>query len=132
MTWGERQVYNEAQALYQKAKAKRDEAYRMQDVRLKQAEEVKAKLSAAAEEAKKAADRQNFSNKINALCLALGEAAKREGLTIDAGMIAHGAWVSHNSEKHIMTVHSTWLGRRYKAEIYAVANKGFRWEILES
>jgi hypothetical protein len=101
-------------------------------VRLKQAEEVKAKLSAAAEEAKKAADRQNFSNKIKALCLALGEAAKRHGLTIDAGVAAYSAWGSANSEKHIMTVHSTWLGQRYKAEIYAVASKGFRWEILES
>lgn len=125
----ERTIYNEAQALYKQAQRKRDEAYRAQDERLKgEDEERKAKL-AKAKELKEQGERQEFSNRINRICLALGDAVKKESLQIDGGGVTTSMWgVPQSSEKKIFTIHN-FSFPRMTADVYAVANKGFRWEI---
>lgn len=121
----ERRVYNEAQALYKQAQMKRDEAYKMQDERLKRAsEEYKAKV-ALEKKLKEDRERQEFSNRINRICLTLGDAVKKESLQIDGGPILWGVGAS---ERKIFTLQN-YSFPRMTADVYAVANKGFRWVI---
>lgn len=126
MTYQERAIYNEAQALYLKAQQTRDKANAMYNDRMKaEAEEAKSK-SAKAEEDRKLAMRQKFSNQINNICVALGEACKKEGVQIYGGELYSR---TEPNEKLIFTVHSSFIFPRLSADVYAVANKGFRWEI---
>jgi hypothetical protein len=122
MNYAERAVYNEAQALYKKAQQTRDRAYSMQNSRVLEESQAAKKLA----EVKKEAEVQAFSTKINNLCLALGEAAKKESLTIDGG--PDSMWGIDAKGIKIFTVRNTGYPSMI-ADVYAVARKGFRWEI---
>jgi hypothetical protein len=131
MTPYEKGIYNEAQSLYLQAKAKKEEAYRIMEERLKAQEQKKLEADKVKAEADKALKRQAFSNKINNICMALGDAVKKEYLVIDGGQVS-GAnlWgVGHGkSEKLLFTVNQNSFPRM-TADIYAVDGLGFRWEI---
>jgi hypothetical protein len=126
----ERRVYNQAQALYKKAQEERDRAIKMYEDRLKgEADELKRKRElkeAADKAAEKDAQVQAFSVKINNLCVALGAEAKKQFLSIDGG--PDSMWGIDARGVKIFTVVSN-AHPRMMADVYAVARKGFRWEI---
>lgn len=124
MSMYERDIYNEAQALYKQAQAKRDRALRLYEDRLKAEADLVTKKERL--ERVKAKQIEDFSKGIENVCKALGEAVKVNGMTIEAGLVFDRQTEGHKVK--LLTV-ATSTRPLLLADIFATAGKGFSWTI---
>jgi uncharacterized protein YeaC (DUF1315 family) len=130
MNSSERFIYNQGQALTRQAHEKRDQATKMYNARVRleaeQAEHAKQEGERLVRVKEKR--RADFSREIENVCRALGDAVKANGMTIEAGLVIDRSFAGQSTGVKLFTMASTNLPRML-ADVYAVAGRGFRWEI---
>lgn len=128
MSMYERDIYNEAQALYKQAQAKRDRALRLYEDRLKAEADLVTSVKHEKERLERVKGKQieDFSKGIENVCKALGDSVKINGMTIEAGLV-----FDRQTEGHKVKLFTVATSTRplLLADVFAIAGKGFSWNI---